>query len=47
MDRILVLEHGHIIEDGTPQQLLAQNGRYKMLWDTQVGGFLMDGATNI
>jgi hypothetical protein len=31
-----------IIEDGTHQELLAKNGRYKTLWDTQVGGFLPD-----
>lgn len=40
MDRILVFDRGKIIEDGTHKELLAQNGHYKTLWDTQVGGFL-------
>ena len=40
MDRILVFEHGKIVEDGTHEQLLALKGHYKKLWDTQVGGFL-------
>ncbi|AZL16330.1 ABC transporter ATP-binding protein [Rickettsiales endosymbiont of Stachyamoeba lipophora] len=40
MDRILVFNNGQIIEDGSHQELLANNGLYKVLWDTQVGGFL-------
>lgn len=40
MDRILVFDNGKIIEDGTHKELLAAHGHYKMLWDTQVGGFL-------
>lgn len=42
MDRILVFEHGKIIEDGNHQELLAKRGLYKTLWDAQVGGFLPD-----
>lgn len=40
MDRILVFEQGHIVEDGTHNELLAKNGLYKLMWDAQVGGFL-------
>jgi ATP-binding cassette subfamily B protein len=42
MDRILVFDKGHIIEDGTHAELLQLNGLYKTLWDAQVGGFLPD-----
>ncbi len=42
MDRILVFDAGCIVEDGTHQDLLAQNGLYKKMWDAQVGGFLPD-----
>lgn len=40
MDRILVFEQGKIVEDGTHEELVAQNGLYKSMWDAQVGGFL-------
>ncbi|CZH34679.1 ABC transporter ATP-binding protein [Legionella pneumophila serogroup 1] len=42
MDRILVFDKGHIIEDGTHTELLNRGGLYKTLWDAQVGGFLPD-----
>ncbi|CAM2773527.1 TPA: ABC transporter ATP-binding protein [Legionella pneumophila] len=42
MDRILVFDKGHIIEDGTHTELLMLGGLYKILWDAQVGGFLPD-----
>lgn len=42
MDRILVFDHGKIVEDGSHQELLAKAGLYKTLWDAQVGGFLLD-----
>ncbi len=44
MDRILVFDKGDIIEDGSHSQLLSNNGLYKRLWDTQVGGFISDVA---
>jgi ATP-binding cassette subfamily B protein len=40
MDRILFVEDGRIVEDGTHGQLLKQNGRYAQSWRRQVDGFL-------
>jgi ATP-binding cassette subfamily B protein len=40
MDRILYLEGGRILEQGSHQALLRLNGRYARLWHRQVGGFL-------
>jgi ATP-binding cassette, subfamily B, bacterial len=40
MDRILVFHKGQIIEDGSKESLLAQNGRFAMLWGMQTDGFL-------
>ncbi|MGB7242243.1 MAG: ABC transporter ATP-binding protein, partial [Sulfitobacter sp.] len=40
MDRILVLDAGRIVEDGTHDALLAQGGLYSEFWARQSGGFL-------
>ena len=40
MDRILVLDGGHIVEEGTHAELLARGGRYASFWERQSGGFL-------
>jgi len=40
MDRLIVLEHGRIVEEGTHDALLARNGHYALLWKHQSGGFL-------
>ena len=40
MDRLVVLDEGKIIEQGSHAQLLAQNGLYARLWAHQSGGFL-------
>lgn len=42
MDRLVVLDQGKIIEQGTHQQLLDKNGLYAQLWKHQSGGFLAD-----
>jgi ATP-binding cassette subfamily B multidrug efflux pump len=40
MDRILVLDRGRIVEDGTHDALLAKRGLYADFWARQSGGFL-------
>ena len=40
MDRLIVLDKGKIVEEGTHAQLLALGGHYAQLWARQSGGFL-------
>lgn len=40
MDRIIVLDKGKIIEDGTCEELLKNQGYYQSMWNMQAGGFL-------
>ncbi|MCO8247906.1 ABC transporter ATP-binding protein [Comamonas thiooxydans] len=42
MDRLIVMNEGHIVEEGTHQQLLQRGGIYAKLWAHQSGGFLAD-----
>ena len=40
MDRILVMEAGRIVEDGSHAELLKNKGLYAKLWSHQSGGFI-------
>jgi ATP-binding cassette subfamily B protein len=42
MDRIIVLDQGKIVEDGTHKQLLKKKGLYAELWAHQSGGYIKD-----
>ena len=44
MDRILVLDQGKIVEDGSHDALLASGGLYSQFWARQSGGFLKTEA---
>ncbi|MEJ5991932.1 ABC transporter ATP-binding protein [Ramlibacter sp. PS3R-8] len=40
LDRLVVMDQGRIVEEGTHKSLLAQGGLYARLWSHQSGGFL-------
>jgi ATP-binding cassette subfamily B protein len=40
MDRIIVLDDGRIVEQGSHTELLAQGGLYARYWNRQSGGFI-------
>ena len=46
MDRLVVLDHGRIVEQGTHADLLASGGAYARLWRMQSGGFKEPGPSD-
>ena len=42
MDRLIVMDKGRIVEDGSHEELLERGGLYASLWARQSGGFLFD-----
>jgi len=40
LDRLIVLDEGSVIESGTHQELLENQGLYARLWQRQSGGFI-------
>ena len=40
MDRIVVLDEGRIVEEGSHGALLARHGLYARFWERQSGGFI-------
>ncbi|EGR0711783.1 ABC transporter ATP-binding protein [Vibrio alginolyticus] len=46
MDRLIVLDKGSIVEQGSHQELIANNGIYAQLWEHQTGGFIAEELDN-
>ncbi|HHX8273030.1 TPA: ABC transporter ATP-binding protein [Vibrio diabolicus] len=46
MDRLIVLDKGSIVEQGSHQELIANNGIYAQLWAHQTGGFIAEELEN-
>jgi len=44
MDRLIVLDRGRIVEEGSHAELLGRNGHYAALWRRQSGGFIDSSA---
>jgi ATP-binding cassette subfamily B protein len=46
LDRLLIIDAGQVVEDGSHAELLARDGIYASLWRRQVGGFLGETKTS-
>jgi ATP-binding cassette subfamily B multidrug efflux pump len=42
MDRLIIMDRGRIVEDGTHESLLKRGGLYAQLWSRQSGGFIVE-----
>jgi ATP-binding cassette subfamily B multidrug efflux pump len=42
MDRLIVMDLGRIVEEGTHDALVATGGLYAQLWQRQSGGFMLE-----
>ncbi|MFD0915767.1 ABC transporter ATP-binding protein [Pseudahrensia aquimaris] len=47
MDRLIVLDGGEIVEQGTHDELVANGDLYASLWARQSGGFIIDEASDV
>jgi ATP-binding cassette subfamily B protein len=47
MDKIFVFHHGKIIEEGSKDELLINNGHFAKLWNMQTDGFLPDEKESV
>lgn len=45
MDRLIVMDEGRVVEDGSHEDLVDAGGRYAQLWSRQSGGFLYGGRS--
>ncbi|RUO32351.1 ABC transporter ATP-binding protein [Aliidiomarina soli] len=45
MDRLVIMDQGRVIEQGTHEQLITQDGLYAKLWRRQSGGFLAEDVS--
>ena len=44
MDRLIVMDEGRVVEEGTHAELVARNGLYARLWHRQSGGFIASAS---
>jgi len=47
MDRLIVMDHGKVVEQGSHAELLERGGLYARLWAHQSGGFLATQAADL